>query len=166
MGVNTTWAVLIFVTAKPQHPGADCTRCHLLSRAWCHLSLFRKPEQPLGPSCCLELWQQPRGHGGTGSDKTQTGRSRPGCELQRAQLHFGFLHSSRDLLLRGRKNHHSTWAKTPQHWKGAPAQPSCWRCSTTCQSWHPKLQQPVCCRQIEMRKHSGVLATDYWTNRK
>lgn len=83
---------LLLHTAKPQHPGANCTKCHLLLRTWCHLALFRKLEQSPGPSCCLGLWQQPRTHNGTSSDtktkpsQPQKGRSGAGCELQRAQL--------------------------------------------------------------------------------
>lgn len=105
---------LLLHTAKPQHPGANCTKCHLLLRTWCHLALFRKLEQSPGPSCCLGLWQQPRTHDGTSSDTRSNPPSPKRAGLDQAvscsvrSCRRVFLHQSRDLLPTGRKNHHST----------------------------------------------------------
>lgn len=85
------FSFLLLHTAEPKHPGVNCTQCHLLSRTWCHLALVRKPEQPPSPPCYLGLWQQPetRWDGFWHKNKSsqpQRGRSKPGCELQHAQL--------------------------------------------------------------------------------
>lgn len=132
-------------STTPQ-PGANCTKCHLLSRTWCHLALVRKPELLPGPSCCLGLWQTQWDvvwHK-TKSSQPQTGRSEPGCELQHAQLQ-----SCVPPLMEGsfpdRKEEapqHLTQSPQWLHWKG-PAQPSYWRCNTACQSYYPELQEPA-----------------------
>lgn len=121
---------LLLHTAKPQHPGANCTKCHLLLRARCHLALFRKLEQSPGPSCCLGLWQQPRTHDGTSSDTRPNPPSPKRAGLDQAascsvrSCRRVFLHQSRDLLPTGRKNHHSTWPRPHSDCTGKEPQPS------------------------------------------
>lgn len=175
MCLNTAWAVLIFVTAIPQHPGANCTKCHLLPRTWCHLALFRKPEQPPALSCCPGLWQQPRGHDGTWSDTRPNSPSpkqagpNPAVNCSMLSCTHVFLHSSRGLVLTGRKEHPSTWAKAHGDCTGKESQPSQVLKMQHNLSELPPRTAGACAWEADRKetgKHSGVLATDYWTNKE
>lgn len=126
-------------------------------------SLVTKPEQPPGPSCCLGLWQQPQRHDGTWSDTRPNPPSPKEAGLNQAgncsmlSCSHMFLHSSRDLFLTGRKDHTAPDPNpTVSALERTPSPPSYWRCNTTCQSCHPKLQEPASERQLEKKPGSTL----------
>lgn len=173
-GVNTTWAVLIFVTTHSKTP-TPRSYLHQMPPSFKDLVPAGSGHRSRAASRPILLPGAVAAATETRWDMCDTRSNPPKPGLNQAvncsmlSCRHVFLHSSRDLFLTGRKNHAApdpnptvtALERNPSPAKLLKMQHNL--------SELPSKTAGACISEAdrkETRKHSGVLSTDYWTNRE